>query len=94
MNKSEIAACPGKQPPNADRASSLPHEGTATSDDLVIKGLRWIKERLTNRYAVGSMALAEADCVRIESMVAAVSTGKEITQPSLYWRKLIRLNID
>ncbi len=40
------------------------------------------------------MALAEADRVRIESMAAAVSTGKEITQPSLYWRKLIRLNID
>jgi putative sugar O-methyltransferase len=82
---------------STDRASPLPlpkQTDTNSSDGFVIKSLRWIKERVTNRYPSGSIALAEADQARIELMVATVSSGRDVAQPSLYWRKLIRLNID
>jgi hypothetical protein len=70
------------------RAPTSPRVG------VTLRLLRWLKERMTNRYAADSVALSEIDRSRIESMLTAVDGGKQITQPSLYWRKLIRLNID
>jgi putative sugar O-methyltransferase len=66
----------------------------ASRTGVALRTLRWLKDRMTNRYTVDSVALSDFDKSRIETMVAAVDGGKEITQPSLYWRKLNRLNID
>jgi hypothetical protein len=67
---------------------------TAPSGGVAMRLLRRLKERMTNRYAADSVALSDSDRSSIESMVSAVAAGKEITQPSLYWQTLVRLNID
>jgi putative sugar O-methyltransferase len=66
----------------------------APSAGLVLRILRWFKERVTNRYPPDSFALSKSDRDRIETMVAVVNNGTEITKPSLYWRQLNRMNID
>ena len=73
---------------------SLRRPRTAARPGVMLRLLRGFKERATNRYAAEPIALSDLDRARIEAMVATVNEGKEITQPSLYWRKLIRLNID
>jgi putative sugar O-methyltransferase len=77
-----------ESPDETPRAHIAPDTGVA------LRVLRWFKERMTNRYSADSVALSDFDRSRIETMVAVVDEGKETTQPSLYWRKLNRLNID
>ena len=68
--------------------------GAPPETSAAIQTLRGLKDRMTNRYDKGSIALSELDRARIESMVEAVEAGPEIVRPSLYWRKLNRMNID
>lgn len=61
---------------------------------LIHAGLRHLKDRLAHRHLRGARVLDEAGEARIRAMMAAVDSGPEKAQPSLYWRKLNVLNAE
>jgi putative sugar O-methyltransferase len=75
-------------------AEPLANASQHPADSLFTNALRRLKDRLINRYQRTQPILPDADLQRIESMIATVEEGPEAARPSLYWRKLNRMNVD